>query len=195
MMEYFRINQDDAYLVFNIPSQEVLDKLGRAHPFHIDRSPIPYADLWPTTFNINFLASMGSKTKEIPDISEAGGRLFFSEKAFKKLKDICSNYGEFLPVSFDTGIGYIFNPLITAEQLGGVDKNLIGFDSNANLEHFGFKDSAIRNTPIFRTELDNYHGIFCTSTVKNAIEDAKLKGVKFNVDLVNTISEPYGINH
>lgn len=194
-MTIFRISQDDKYLVFNIPSQEVVDKLGRAHPFHINRSPIAYAQFWKQPLHINFLAGLDSKAQSIPDISSAGGRLFLKQKSFDLLKDLLLPHGEFLPVTFDAGSGYIFNPLKIAEDLDGLDQKLIIYDKNENLEHIGFKEDVLSEISIFRTKLDSYHGVFCNLALKAAIEEGQLTGVYFHSDFANPTGEPYGISH
>lgn len=189
----YRIHHNEAYLMHSVPPVEAMTKLGEQHgTFAFNAEPKPYAEVWQP-LHIDFSPCTGSKAKAIPDISENFGRLFLSQKAYATLKDLLSNCGEFLPVTYGDGEqGYIFNPLLTAEQLRAVDKKLTTHDKHGNLEHFGFIEDKLQDTAIFKTELDTFKGIFCSEEVKQACEEAGLTGTNFNPDVSNPIGEGYG---
>ena len=189
-MTIHRIHQNSDFLVYNIPSQEVLNKLGRAYPFHIDRSPIPFAHIWKP-LHIKFLPVVHSKSTSIPDISMGSGRLFLNTKAFKVLHKLLENDGEFLPVTYNGGEGMIFNPLTIAEDLNALNEKLIGHDEHGNLEHFEFIEEKLQDTAIFRARIDDCYGLFCGDTLKEAVEQAGLTGVYFQPDLANFTGEAY----
>lgn len=189
-MTIHRIHQNDDFLVYNIPSKEVLDKLGREYPFHIDRSPVQYANIWKP-LKIKFLPIVDSKASTIADISIGDGRLFLSSKAYEALYKLLGNDGEFLPITYDGGEGVMFNPLTIAEDIDVLNESLIGYDQHGHLEHFEFIEETLKDTVIFRTKIDHYHGLFCGDLLKNTIEKSGLEGIYFQPDLANFTGEPH----
>ena len=189
----YRIHHDENYLMHSVPPVEAMTKLGEQHgTFAFNAEPKPYAQIWQS-LHIDFGSCARSKSKGIPDISENFGRLFLSTRAHSSLKDLIAKCGEFLPVTYDkAGHGYIFNPLLTAEELGAVDKKLIAHDQHGNLEHFGFIEDKLKNASIFKTGLDTFKGIFCSEEVKQAFEAAELTGIRLSPDISNPIGEVYG---
>ncbi|OZG75396.1 hypothetical protein BTA51_03190 [Hahella sp. CCB-MM4] len=194
-MTIHRIHHDNNYLVFEIPTTEVINKLGREHPFHIKRAPLPYASVWLEPLTINFRAAGKSSKETIPDIAARNGRLFLNTKAHKALRNILANHGELLPIRFDHQEGYIFNPLRTSEEVSGLNRTMVTYDTNGNLTHLSFIESRVKSFPIFRTELDTYQGIFCTDEFKAAVEKERLQGISFYSDLVNPLGMPFGTSH
>lgn len=179
-MAIYRICTDDAhYLNFVISGSEVEEKLGWDHPFHIDTRPKPYAHLWHEPLKMTFYYGNYTKGKAVPDIAENGGRLYFSEQAHNALHKLLETSGEFLPVIHEGGTGYIFNPLKTAEDVEGVAE--IFHDVHDNLEGFRFDEERVKDLSIFKTEVDNYLGIFCNEAFKNSVENAEYKGVRFTL--------------
>lgn len=194
-MTIHRIHHNDDYLIYQISTREVLDKLGREHPFHIDRSPISYADIWSTPLQITFVPIEDSTKPVIPDISESDGRLFLNIKAYQTLKPLIENDGEFLPVVYEDGEGFIFNPLTVAEDLDALNTSLTSHDKNGHLRHFEFFEDKLQNTAVFRAKVDHYAGLFCGEAIKEAIEGSNLTGVYFQPDLANWSGKLYPQNH
>ncbi|OZG73081.1 hypothetical protein BTA51_11325 [Hahella sp. CCB-MM4] len=188
----YRIHHDDQFLTFEIPTREVLNKLGRAYPFHINRSPIEYAEVWKEPLHIVFRPPESSTKDVVPDLAEVDGELFISSRAYDVLKNVFDGHGEFLPVTFEGGSGYLFNVLTIAEKLDGLDSKLTGYDKHGNLEHFGFREDVMGEIPVFRAEIDSFQGIFCSGMVKELIEENRLTGVYFHVDLANPVGDSYG---
>lgn len=191
----FRIHHDDRFLTFEIPTREVLNKLGREHPFHINRAPISYIRVWKDPLHILFFPPEDNSQIIVPDLAEVDGKLFLSEKAYSVLENVIDGHGEFLPVTYDGGKGYILNILTIAEDMNGVDENLTGYDNNGNLEHFCFREEIMEMTPIFRTKIDDYQGIFCNEKMKSIIVNAGITGVLFHNDPANPLGENYGTSH
>lgn len=188
----YRIHHDDNYLMYVVPPVESMRKLGEQHGvFAFNSEPKPYASVW-TPLQIEFHACEGKKAKAMPDVSEHFGRLFLSEKACQALNVLLETCGELLPVTHKNGTGYIFNPLITAEQLGAIDDKLTSHDQHGNLAHFGFVEAKLKDTAIFKTRLDTWTGIFCSDMLKQAYENAGLTGITFHPDVSNPVGEPYG---
>ncbi|AZZ94947.1 hypothetical protein [Hahella sp. KA22] len=192
-MTIYRIIHEESYLTFEIPTGEILEKLGREYPFHIKRAPVPYHAVWKP-LNIKFKAAE-SRAKNIPDIAARNGRLFFNEKAYKALSGLLAQVGEFLLVNFDESHGYLFNPLRTAEEVDGVDRRLTAYDANQNLVNITFDESKVGGFPIFRTELDTFQGIFCNEAFAEAYRQSKLTGIFLHSDLSNPLGESYGVKH
>ena len=184
-MSIYRIHNDDRYTVYHISSSEVINKLGRAYPIHIDHSPVRYADVWPDEFAIAFLADVDSDATEVPDISLSGGKLYLSEAAYAALGELLKNDGEFLAVQHQGGSGYLFNPLVIAEEHGALNSERTVYDPHGNLEHFEFIESALGSAVVFRTELDSFTGLFCQDNFKQAVSDTGLTGISFQPDLAN----------
>jgi len=190
----YRIHHKEAYLMHSVPPVEAMTKLGDKHgTFAFNAEPKPYAEVWQP-LHIDFTPCTGSKANTIPDISEHFGRLFLSTKAHTALKDLLADSGEFLSVTYgkDGQQGYIFNPLLTAEQLNAVDPKLTTHDPHGNLEHFGFIEDKLKDIPIFKTELDTYKGIFCSEAMKELCEAEQLTGINFHPDISNPIGESFG---
>lgn len=188
----YRIHHNERYLMHVVPPVESMTKLGEQFgTFAFNAQPIPYADIWQP-LHIEFAPCEGSKASEIPDISENFGRLYVSHKAHEYLKELLTPHGEFLPVTFKGGEGHLFNPLTTAESLHAINESLTSHDAYGNLNHYGFMEAALGHTPLFKTELDTYKGIFCSDAVKIIYEANQLTGISFHPDLANPIGENYG---
>lgn len=189
----YRIHHDENYLMHVIPPVESMNKLGAEHgTFAFNAEPKTYLQFW-TSLHIEFRACEGKKIKKIPDISENFGRLFLSSKALGVLEGLLELCGECLPVTYgEAEQGYIFNPLLTVEQLNAIDEKFTVHDQHGNLESFGFQEKKLKEAALFKTKLDTYKGIFCNESVKQASEDAGLTGVNFYPDVANTIGETYG---
>ncbi|MBB3060062.1 hypothetical protein [Microbulbifer rhizosphaerae] len=195
-MSINRIHQDDEYLIFHIPSDEVVEKLGRAYPIHIDHSPIQYASVWPAGFRIEFLPEVDSDAHIVPDLSVSGGKLFLSEKAYGALKSLLETDGEFLPVEYHKSEkGYLFNPLVIAEDMDALDEARTGYDEHGNLEHFDFIENKLESVATFKAKIDHFNGVFCRDTLKNTIEETGLTGVYFQPDLANFSGESSDTSH
>jgi len=181
-----RIHRDERYLTFSVPTSEVLTKLGREYPFHISRAPVPYAGVWKEPLAVRFAAGEEAEGEVVPDLEVRWGRLFFSEKAHEALNVDLKQDGEFLPVVYEGGTGYIFNPLTVAEDHDALDEKATARNEYGDLESLGFIEEKLpAGTMVFRTEADTYNGVFCTDAFKRAVEDAGLVGVYFQPDLAN----------
>lgn len=188
-MAIHRIHHDDTYLIYEMSTREVLNKLGREHPFHIDRSPVAYSGVWKEPLIITFTKIDSATKNTVPDIAVRSGRLFMSDKAYNALNKLLAKDGEFLPVTYSDGKGYIFNPLAIAEDLEALNTERTAYDQGGNLAHFEFIESKLGHTSLFRAKVDNCSGVFCSDPVKSAIEKAELTGVYFQPDLANFAGE------
>lgn len=183
-MTIHRIVRDDSYLIFAIPHLEVMKKLGREYPIHIKRSPMKYAEVWKEPLFLDFGPENGNMHEQVPDLSIQNGRMFFSEKAFQVLSDDLSQDGEFLPVTHNDGTGYLFNPLVVAEEYDARNESVTTFNEYKEVQHLVFIEEKLPvDTMIFRSTVDTYQKIFCTDQFKEAVESAGLVGIFFHPDL------------
>lgn len=146
-----------------------------------------FSDSWkPMT--VNFADEDGSYSKGVPDISEHHGRLFLSPKAYDLLFDTLKSDGEFLPVTYEQGEGYMFNPLRLAESVDGLDSELSLKDEFDDVTNVVFHDSKVSELAVFKSEFNYFSDLFCQEHVKDLVEGAELKGVWFTPDLGNRYS-------
>ena len=177
-MAIFRICSDDAhYLNFVEDATDVEQKLGRDHPFHIDPRPKRYAHLWKEPLKVTLYYGNYNKGKRVPDIAENGGRIYLNQRVYETLYPVLEDAGEFLPVFHEEGEGYLFNPLMSAEDVDGVEE--VFYDEHDNMIGYRFDEKRVKDLPIFRTEVDGYQGIFCSEAVKETVEASAFKGVRF----------------
>lgn len=194
-----RIYNDDRYFFYAIPVDEVPKKLGEDCTFHMNSSPISYAPIWKEPLFLDFGPSMeGEKCEleEVPDLVMNLGRLFLSERAYDVLHDDLKRDGEFLPVVYEGGTGYIFNPLIIAEDYDALDSAVTTFDEFEEPQSLGFFEEKLpASTMVFKCKADFYDGIFCTDQFKKTVEDAGLVGIYFQPDLSNIFGGTSSVAH
>ncbi|WP_086933047.1 hypothetical protein [Agarilytica rhodophyticola] len=161
--------------------------------FSVNYQPKPYAEklIDPLKVNFGLEDPPTSAGTEIPDISNHYGRLFLNPKAYDALKDLLKNDGEFLPVVYENGKGYIFNTLSVAESVDGLDKKLSLKNEYGDVRNVAFDKNRVGDFMIFRTSFDNYINAYVHQKLKDAIEDADLHGVYFSIDLGNPYSEKH----
>ncbi len=189
----YRIHEDDRYLGFLFDADDIINKLGKKYPIHLKRAPVSYAEVWPESLRIKFMPCESYSKDIVPDVSIGNGRLFLNDKAYVVLKDVLNDFGEFLAVHHDNGKGYVFNPLVTVESVGGIDTKQTVYDNNGNLEKYSFVENAVNNVALFRTELDVYLSVYCNQIFKDTYEQAGLIGIYFNNDVSNSLAEMYGV--
>lgn len=158
-------------------------------------SPRTYKNVFSETLRVSFRAlSKQAEKLSVPDICVFQGRLFLNEKAYAVLEDIIKSDGEFLPVSFEGGDAYIFTPLRVAETVGGLDVQLSRKNEWGDLENLAFHEGKVEGWSLFRCEYDIFMSLHCQQEVKDAIEQAGLKGVFFTTELGNTFSNQFDGN-
>ena len=185
-MTIYRVHPDiDNYQILSISTDEVLNKLGDKYPFHIDPSPHSYSAIW-RTLDINFHAAISTlEAQGIPNVSVDKGRLFTNESAFKLIETLISNKDEALLVNYDSQPGYIINVRLLAEDYLGVDTNRCKKNIYGDLESIGFIESKMKEAHLFRTEYDDFMGLYCSEEFKTIIEENNLSGITFSPDLGN----------
>jgi len=175
------------YTYIGFDREEIRAIYGNNIKNHIDLSskPVSYLQNWqPLTVQLEGNCD-GITGSLMPDVMEFSGRLFLSQLACDVLKSIISSDGEFLPVRYEKGQGYIFNPLSLAEAVGGFNPQLTVLDELRDIERISFHEACIKDYAVFRSEFDLHRSLFCNESVKNAIEAAGLGGVYFTTELGN----------
>lgn len=160
---------------------------------HIDvsRKVKSYGDAWkPVT--AYFGDADGITGSVIPDVTEFQGHLFLSLAAYEILKPMIENDGEFLPIVYENGDGFIFNPLRIAEDVDGLNTVISKKSVWDELEHLAFYEDRVKNISIFKTNFDANLSITCQASVKEAIDRAGLGGVIFTADLGNRFTTAMG---
>lgn len=168
------------YMCLHIEGKEARKALGEETDFNIDPSPISYFDQWQTMKVDFYDDAPGANT--IPDIAMRVGKLFLSEKSYSVLHKILAPHGEFLPVIYDSGKGYIFNCLDLAETYGAVNESLSMHDPMNDRFSIVFREKLLTGVNIFRSQVD-LNGLFCSEEVKEIIVNSKLTGVEFVEDV------------
>lgn len=182
----------NTYRALGFDSDQMFNEYGSLiNHFNINYKTQPFLEKMKSPFNVNFSKESSEFSgNEIPDITEHYGRLFLNQKAYKALKDILQNDGEFLPVICDDKDAYMLNPLRLAETVGGLNKKLSIKDTMGNGQNIAFHSDKVNNFVIFKTEFDGFISAYCQESLKDAIETANLKGVFFTQDLGNRLTTP-----
>lgn len=185
-MTIYRIHPDRLrYKLVTIPIEQFEDKQDEDYSFILDSTPKTYLDTW-TPLNIEFYDSteVGAASR-LPDLIVDDGRLFLTSRAYDLLHELLAPHGEFLPVTYTDGEGYLFNVLAVADSENGLDHKLCIKSEYGDLESLAFHEEQVKDMPVFRCEFDQYMGIFCPDEFKARVEQAGLQGVTFGVDLGN----------
>ena len=149
----------------------------------LNNMPISYARLFPK-LSVSFpVLNKDDERKKIPDIGFCQGRLFLKPNAYEVLKPIIEGDGEFIPLAYEEGDAYFFNPLRKAEDVEGLDESLSRKNEWLDVENLAFHEDKVKDWSVFRTEFDNYMTLQIQDYVKDAIEKAGLTGVYITPDL------------
>lgn len=185
-MTIYRIHPDRMhYQLLTISSEEVIGKLGKQYPFHIDPTPTPYAAIWKPLEVSFYDSTSGKKKTKQPDISVDHGRLFLNKASCDALSKLIEADGEILPVFFDGQNGAIFNALKCAEDFNALDAKRSTKNDWGDLQSLAFREEKIEAVALFKCQFEGFTGLFCSDVFKSAVEKAKLNGVTFSIDLGN----------
>lgn len=152
--------------------------------------PRSYKDIYKEPLRVSFpKTSKENKNCEIPDIAHTHGRLFLNPKAYEVLKPLIENDGEFLPLIYENGEAYFFNPLRVAEDVDGLDKALTCRNEWGDIDHLALHEEKVKDWAAFRCEYNNFNSLICQQHIKDAIENAGLTGLYITPDLANIFPE------
>jgi hypothetical protein len=177
----YRLKSNDIdYLSLIYDDEEVIEKLGEENLIQIECDPREYGLIWQK-LSVRFEPALGGKCdKPIPDLQVHSGHLFLSAKALGALKDVLDGYGELLPVVYSSDNeapkeGAIFNPL----------KVVSANERTSTKDSFGEVASLFFDTEevIFKTDFDDYFGLYCSNEFLRLIEVYELTGLGFGENL------------
>lgn len=163
------------------------------HRIDMNGAPIRHAGIFTKPLNVSFEKNFESDEKLFkPDITVQEGRFYLNDQAYQTLFNLIKDDGEFLPLIDDEGNScYVFTPLHVAEEQGGLDTQLSKKNEWGDLENLAFHEEKVKNWSTFRTEFNACMTLQCNQAVKDAIEEANLKGVFFTTDLGNGYSNQF----
>ena len=176
----------DNFAAIGFDEKQITDMCGDIPRDRFDFHNIPksFKGIITTPLNIDFSGDCDGLTgTAIPNLQVFHGKMFLSEKAYQAIGDLISNDGEFYPVTYENGKGYIFNPLSIAEDVDGLDKALSIKNEWDDIENIAFHEDKVKQFALFRTAFDTYINLYCNEDVKNAIEKADLKGLNITPEL------------
>lgn len=171
-------DRDESFRLFGDKVENQFDVNWRLKEFSANWQPM----------TVNFADEDGGYSKDIPDISEHHGRLFLSPKAYDLLFETLKDDGEFLPVTYEKGQAYMFNPLCLAESVEGLNSELSTKDEFDDITNIAFHADKVSDFTVFKSEFNYFSDLFCLQAVKDLIESEGLKGVWFTPDLGNRYS-------
>ena len=170
------------YLSLMYDDEEVIEKLGEENLIQIECDPREYAPIWQK-LSVRFEPALGGKSdKPIPDLQVHSGHLFLSERALKSLKDILEPHGELLPVIYSSDNeapreGAIFNPL----KVVSASERTSTKDSFGEVASLFFDSEEV----IFKTDFDDYFGVYCSNEFQRLIEANELTGTELRENLAS----------
>jgi len=195
-MSIYRINTNiDNMMFFHISQEELEAKSGVDSEYHAGSQPKPQTG-WQKV-NAAFVLPIDYKKSNriplLPDVTNWGhNHLVFNQKAYDLVSEHLNPFGEFLPVICEGNDYYLFNILQIADDdlidQANSEKNMMTMDGTTiqmGIKKLKFNEDKIKSTWIFKTDFDEYVGIFCNNDFKKIIEGAKLKGIEFKENLAD----------
>ncbi|WGO99624.1 hypothetical protein QFX18_06045 [Saccharophagus degradans] len=187
-MLYTLIHDSNNYLDFYFDDAQILRVIGELSDSTVDKRidvngiPRSYKGIINEPLNFSFpIIEKEDKNKKIPDLVEDKGRLFLSARAYKVLKPLIENDGEFLPVTYENGQGYFYIPL----RVANVDTATTHKNEWDEIVSLGFNEEEVKDWSLFRTEYNGYMHPYCQEVLKTAIEEEQLTGLYITNDLAN----------
>lgn len=187
-MTIYSIHADkEMYRTIGFDRDEMTAKFGRDPHGHFDVNyePRGWASIWKPV-QVDFGADGQQFSGDLtPEISEFDGRLFLSGRAYQALRHMIARDGEFLPVIYEGGQGWLFNPLSLAEDVEGLDEQKSVRNEWGDIESLAFHEERVERYHLFRSLFDSGFNVFCGDGFRQAVEESGLKGIVFSVDLGN----------
>ena len=135
---------------------------------------------WWMTPETEFYVREENPNAPIPDICAwIDSTLLLSGKAFRFLKDLLQNSGEFLPVIVEKETYYIFNCFVNGEADEDKVKYEYAGDVKLGVTHLKFKKSA-EELLVFKSIVDYCTTLYCGERFKTAVETFGLEGLMFD---------------
>jgi len=170
------------FLTFEISPDELEARFGADYLFMLDEKK--WSDFWKPV-NAKFLDFSDKKNvTALPDITcWFTDQLVLNEKSYSLLFDALLPYGEFVPVKCE-GVDYWILHVTKLIDLDAIDvsksERQVEDGGYIDVSSMVFKESAVNNLLLFKTEYNGYKNIYCTDGFKALVEDASLEGLVFN---------------
>ncbi|MCH8498804.1 MAG: hypothetical protein LAT63_10025 [Marinobacter sp.] len=122
---------------------------------------------------------------EMPDISLwMDVYPFMNERAYDALKSHLSDLGEFLPIQVDGERFYVFNCMTFGTEDPSRVRYVYDEDVAIGVEELAFLDVSGETNVLFKSNISFVGSLFCTERFKQLCEEHKLKGLRFEEDLL-----------
>ncbi|WP_444997796.1 hypothetical protein [Aliikangiella sp. IMCC44359] len=191
-MLYTLINDFDNYETLCFDEEQtsrVFDNLGEGVDSEIHFNGVPHSYKKLIKEPLIFTFPIEDKKCQIPDLNLHLGRLFLNKKSYNVLYPLIKNDGEFLPATYEKGEAYFFIPFHVAENVDAINKELSVENEWNYFDHLVFDEEKVKNWPLFRMKKNGYKTVYCQENIKEAIEQADLKGLYITNDLANIFPE------
>lgn len=192
-MTIYKILPDfEHYCAFTLPMKHVLQSIGKTIPatklMHFYKHNLYLKSAW-NDMAATFEPVGGVATvDQIPDVTVwVPGTLVLSTSAVETLRDI-EDYGELLPVETPAGRYWILNCMkqINADEQHSANTTEAG--QVLDVATLQFRDEEASRAALFKTPFDGYRNIFCSQQMKDAIQQARLGGLKFSEQLAGGLA-------
>ncbi len=195
-MLYTLIFDSNNYLEFYFDEEQIKNILGEMDEdnaekhINLNNQPYSFKKLFNEPLNFDFCpVGKEDQSSSVPDIAIASGRLFLSQRAYDVLYPLINSDGEFLPVTYQKGNGHFFIPFRVAEDVDAINKELSVENAWNYFDYLVFYEEKVKDWSIFRMKHDGYMSVYCQENIKEAIEQADLKGLYITNDLANIFPE------
>lgn len=188
-MTVYRINNDGwkyqdpsidlERVIANVP-EEIEDSIAFQFPQH----NLALASTW-STVPLSFKQIM-LDSQDVPDICTwHGACLILSPKAYDAIGLLTSSFGEFLSLDCEGVIYRIFN-CRTFGRTDDINSKIEQFEGvPMGVEKLAFNALDVNDKTIFKTQLNHCACCFCGDLLKEAIEKAGLRGIRFETNLTH----------
>lgn len=142
-------------------------------------------DQWVKLDASLYYGSEVPKQLPLPDLTTSIFEFIVSNKALDYLRPIIGRYGEFLPISVDGNVYYIFNLLNSTDAIDPFNSKKEYFDGiEIGVKKIAFIEHEVKDLLIFNSPYDEYAYTYCTEKFKDIIEGSGLSsGWEFLEDL------------
>ncbi|MBT0003194.1 hypothetical protein ACRTDN_00185 [Vibrio alginolyticus] len=141
------------------------------------------ADVWVEE-SVKFTAHYKTSVK-IPDISVWGSWLVLTPRAVEVLRPYIETDGEFLPIVIDGEKFQVFNVMSFGEEDKEHTKHEYIDGHPAGLEMLKFVESSVTDKYVFKSFMQGCNLLYCDDKLKNLCNEHDLRGVEFDLDLLD----------
>lgn len=143
---------------------------------------------WWHGLTASFKNIVGDPPTDIPDISLwHSGSLVFSQKAYDLLFVFLEPHGEFLPVTCDGEVFFVFNCLTLAlVDEKNSEQNIVN-GTSMGIKKITFNPLDLPGKLIFKTKYDRCLMLYCGEELVQKVKGSGLTGIQFRTHLEDTL--------